>query len=158
MNVNEADKTKGIYRKFNVERVDGSSGPGRKHEHCRYYVLDLDHDSHAPAAIRAYADSCRADYPALAADMDAIYGEGESSPAPDGAKLWIVMKWIPNGFPDFQGVFGSVERAIQACRTDLHCVCPATVGIELGQESTEWLGAWYPLRQPRPQNTGRNIR
>ena len=73
MNVNDADKTKGLYRKFNVERTDGSSGPGGKHEHCRYYVLDLDHDPHAPAAIRAYADSCRSDYLVLAADLDAIF-------------------------------------------------------------------------------------
>jgi len=77
MNVNDADKTKGLYRKFNVERTDGSSGPGGKHERCRYYVLDLDHDPHAPAAIRAYADSCRSDYPVLAADLDAMFPNAE---------------------------------------------------------------------------------
>ena len=70
MNVNDVEKTTGLYHKFDVTRTDGSSGPGGKHEHCRYFVLDLDHDPHAPAAIRAYADSCRADYPALAADLD----------------------------------------------------------------------------------------
>lgn len=90
MNVTDDDKTKGLYRKFTVERTDGSSGPGGKHEHCHYYVLDLDHDPHAPAAIRAYADSCRAEYPALAADLDRLFpnatGQGRREatyPAPD---------------------------------------------------------------------------
>lgn len=64
------DKTRGIYHKFEVTRVDGSSAPGGKHCGCYYFVLDLDHDPHAKAALRAYADSCRAEYPRLAADLD----------------------------------------------------------------------------------------
>lgn len=69
MNTNDADKNKGIYQKFRVERTDGSSAPGGKHENCRYFVLDLDHDPHAPAALRTYAHSCVTDYPALAHDL-----------------------------------------------------------------------------------------
>lgn len=72
MNTNDADKTKGLYNKFTVTRTDGSSGPGGKHEHCRYFVLDLDHDPHAQAAILAYANSCRDTYPMLAADLDTL--------------------------------------------------------------------------------------
>lgn len=60
---------KGIYEKFKVERTDGQSEPGKKHHGCRYFVLDLDHDDHAGAAIEAYADSCEREYPALAADL-----------------------------------------------------------------------------------------
>ena len=61
----------GIYRKFAVERVDGSSSPGGKHEHCEYFVLDWRHDPYAIPAARAYADACEAMYPGLAADLRA---------------------------------------------------------------------------------------
>jgi hypothetical protein len=81
-----ADTGRGLYRKFIVERTDGSSASGGKHEHCRYFVLDLDHDRHAPAAIRAYADSCRSEYPALAADLDrACPPAPAAAPAPPGS-------------------------------------------------------------------------
>lgn len=64
-----SDKEKGIYNKFTVTRNDGSSEMGQKHEGCRYFVLDLTHDAHAPAAIQAYAESCENDYPELARDL-----------------------------------------------------------------------------------------
>lgn len=63
------DRSRGIYHKFDVTRTDGSSEPGGKHHGCFYFVLDLDHDPHAKAALQAYADSCRADYPKLADDL-----------------------------------------------------------------------------------------
>lgn len=63
------DRSRGIYHKFNVTRTDGSSEPDGKHHGCFYFVLDLDHDPHAKAALQAYADSCRADYPTLADDL-----------------------------------------------------------------------------------------
>lgn len=63
--------TTGLFHKFNVERVDGTSAPGQKHDGCDYFVLDLTHDPHALPALRAYAQSCRADYPKLADDLDA---------------------------------------------------------------------------------------
>jgi len=66
------DRTRGIYHKFNVTRTDGKSAPGQKHENCFYFVLDCDHDPHARAALQAYAESCRADYPALAVDISNI--------------------------------------------------------------------------------------
>ena len=66
------DTTKGIYNKFEVTRTDGSSRPGKKHEHCRYFVLDLDHDPHANAALMAYAASCAKTHPVLAGDLLAI--------------------------------------------------------------------------------------
>lgn len=64
-----SDKEKGIYRKFNVSRTDGSSEPGGKHEDCTYFVLDLDHDPHAKAALRAYQKSCCDDFPELGSDL-----------------------------------------------------------------------------------------
>lgn len=63
------DTTKGIYHKFDVRRTDGSSEPGGKHENCRYFILDLDHDPHAASALDGYARSCRREYPLLAEDL-----------------------------------------------------------------------------------------
>lgn len=63
------DKNRGLYSKFVIQRTDGSSLPGGKHVDCDYFVLDLSHDPHAIAALRAYADSCAHDYPQLAADL-----------------------------------------------------------------------------------------
>jgi hypothetical protein len=59
----------GLYRKFSVERTDGSSEPGGKHEHCNYFVLDWAHDKYARAAALAYATACEAEYPDLARDL-----------------------------------------------------------------------------------------
>ncbi len=63
------DTERGLYDKYKVERNDGSSAPGGKHENCEYFVLDLEHDKHAKAAIRAYAESCKKEYPGLAKDL-----------------------------------------------------------------------------------------
>lgn len=71
----------GIFRKFIVTRVDGSDQPGGKHHGCRYFVLDMDHDAHAPAALRTYADSCAETHPQLAADLRAEFGSA-AQPAP----------------------------------------------------------------------------
>jgi hypothetical protein len=81
----------GIFRKFEVRRVDGSDQPGGKHHGCRYFVLDMDHDAHAPAALRAYADSCANSHPQLAADLRTEFGKGEGVAARklDAARGWI---------------------------------------------------------------------
>ena len=63
-------RSEGLYRKFHVTRTDGRSQKGRKHHGCEYFVLDLDHDPHALPALKAYEESCRADYPALAYDLE----------------------------------------------------------------------------------------
>lgn len=73
----------GIYRKFIVERVDGSSGAGKKHEHCAYFVLDWMHDPFVVAAARAYADACASKYPALADDLRSRADEAEKRWASD---------------------------------------------------------------------------
>lgn len=67
-----SDEAKGLYRKYEIVRTDGSSAEGGKHEDCRYFVLDLDHDEHAMRALAAYADSCEPEYPLLAADLRLI--------------------------------------------------------------------------------------
>ena len=63
------DRGRGLYNKFTVARTDGSSEPGGKHAGCEYFVLDLDHDKHAAAALEAYAASCWEEYPFLADDL-----------------------------------------------------------------------------------------
>lgn len=75
----ERNKTKpaeeqGVFRKFNVQRTDGSSEPGGKHHGCEYFVLDVGHDRHAKAALNAYVLSCQPSHPELAKDMAARYG------------------------------------------------------------------------------------
>lgn len=67
-----SDPTKGVFHKYEVTRTDGSSSPGRKHEGCAYFVLDVDHDEFAVPALEAYAAACKAKFPALAADLEAI--------------------------------------------------------------------------------------
>jgi len=63
------DKTRGLYRKFNITRTDGASEAGRKHNGCDYFVLDLTHDQFAFQALMAYAFACEKEYPLLAADL-----------------------------------------------------------------------------------------
>lgn len=63
------NRAQGVYRKFDVRRVDGSSEPGGKHHGCEYFVLDVTHDPHARAALAAYAAAVEATHPTLAADM-----------------------------------------------------------------------------------------
>jgi len=70
-----SDKTRGLYGKFTVIRKDGSSLFGCKHHNCDYFVLDLSHDEHAISALKAYADSCRNEYPLLANDLDKLSQE-----------------------------------------------------------------------------------
>lgn len=63
------DTKRGLYGKYKVERNDGGSAPGGKHERCEYFVLDLEHDKHAKAALKAYAESCKKEFPQLALDL-----------------------------------------------------------------------------------------
>lgn len=63
------DTQRGLYRKFKIERTDGSSAVGGKHAQCAYFVLDLEHDDFARSALEAYAEACRKTHPDLAADI-----------------------------------------------------------------------------------------
>lgn len=55
--------------KYDVRRVNDFRG---KHLHCRYFVLDLNHDKFSKAALTAYADACEQEYPLLAKDIRAM--------------------------------------------------------------------------------------
>lgn len=80
-------QTCGIYGKFRVQRVDGKDAPGERHHNCRYFVLDLNHDPHAKPAMAAYADSCEAGYPALAADCRKEAGDAVTALAAAQARI-----------------------------------------------------------------------
>ena len=63
------DRNRGLYEKFIVERTDGQSEPGRKHDECEYFVLDLTHDPFALPALMSYWAACEDEYPLLARDL-----------------------------------------------------------------------------------------
>ena len=64
-----SDKSTGLYEKFYVARLDGSSQAGGKHEACDYFVLDWKHDPFAIPAALAYAEACENEFPELAHDL-----------------------------------------------------------------------------------------
>ena len=63
------DTNPGLHAKYTVRRNDGRSGPGQKHEHCHYFVLDVDHDEFAFEAMRQYAGACFQKFPELSRDI-----------------------------------------------------------------------------------------
>lgn len=65
----EYDRENGVYRKYDVRRVDDPKG---KHDACWYFVLDPKHDRHARVALAAYAEAVRLDYPQLSDDLRAV--------------------------------------------------------------------------------------
>lgn len=62
----QPDRERGLYGKFHVSRVHDPEG---RHANCEYFVLDLEHDKHAAAALEAYAISCGGEFHALAQDL-----------------------------------------------------------------------------------------
>jgi hypothetical protein len=63
-------KKRGLYAKFTVERTDGSSGPGGKHDGCRYFVIDVTHDKHAAGVLEVYANAIAEENPKLYDDLN----------------------------------------------------------------------------------------
>jgi hypothetical protein len=68
------DTKRGLYQKYRVERIEDHTS---KHSECPFFVLDLRHDPHARAALRAYIKSCRDEYPILALDLGQWLAEVE---------------------------------------------------------------------------------
>lgn len=58
--------------KFVVRRSNGSSRKGKKHHGCEYFVLDINHDPFATAALKAYAVACSQAYPQLAKGLETL--------------------------------------------------------------------------------------
>lgn len=86
------DRHRGLYRKYEIRRTDGSSEPGGKHEHCTYFVLDMEHDPAAVDALDAYRIACREAYPVLSEELRRWVtarrsGLAEGSPFGEGGPL-----------------------------------------------------------------------
>lgn len=65
--MNISDRTRGLYRKYSVQRLRDPEG---KHDNCWYFVLDPTHDPIARVALNAYADEAgRRGFHALATDL-----------------------------------------------------------------------------------------
>lgn len=102
---------------------------------CKGFALEIEEDRERP---------CPVCYPGPAdSSLDS-----ENAPT-TGSPVCLVYQWR-DGTAEFQGVFTSEAKAINACRTENHCVCPATMDEELPQESGPWHGAWYPHLESRP--------
>ena len=84
----------GVFRKFNVQRTDGSDQPGGKHHGCEYFVLDVAHDQHAKPALEAYAVACATTHPQLSADMRERYGLQAQAAAEPVA--WLIEYVLPH--------------------------------------------------------------
>lgn len=112
----------GLYSKFDVRRVDGSSEPGGKHHDCEYFVLDMTHNQHARAALRAYADACASTHPELSADLIARYAlapieQPAAAPIPEDCDVRnILLDVVPGEDGEGQEVYArnvaDVERLL----------------------------------------------
>lgn len=65
----QIDKIVGLYHKYYVERTDGSSSNGKKHEYCKYFVIDMTHDKFAADALLAYSIACKDKFPVLSNEL-----------------------------------------------------------------------------------------
>ena len=63
------EKEPGLYRKFEVRRVDGRDLAGRDKSNAKYFVLDYVNDPYAKVALEAYATACTHALPELARDL-----------------------------------------------------------------------------------------
>lgn len=83
------DRTRGLYRKYELFRVRHSYGREyRERVTDPFFALRYTTDPHAAVALRAYADSCEADYPVLAAELrEALRGQPECE-CHEPACLW----------------------------------------------------------------------
>ncbi|ARK80981.1 hypothetical protein BOC40_11660 [Burkholderia pseudomallei] len=111
----------GLYRKFDVRRVDGSSEPGGKHHDCEHFVLDMMHDQHARAALRAYADACASTHPELSVDLIARYGlspveQHEAAPAEalTDHMFGMFLRAIPKRLSDDEGDRDALRKACES--------------------------------------------
>ena len=109
----------GLFRKFEVRRVDGTDRPGGKHHGCRYFVLDVDHDPCAHAALTAYAAACETTHPALAHDLRAKWGAAPCAQgAPDSEGVVSREQWIAQAARVYQ-IAGETESAARDAATAL---------------------------------------
>lgn len=109
--------SEGLYEKFKVIRMDGKDAPGEKHHGCKYFVLDLDHDPHAVAAIAAYEKSCRQENPVLAGNLETwLWGQENyegTTPAEELASLLSyteIVQGLPGGMVNREALLKKLRK------------------------------------------------
>jgi Rad3-related DNA helicase len=63
----EDEQPGGLENRYRVEKLVDPAG---KHDRCKFFVLDPEHDVHARDALRQYAIACKHSNPKLAQDID----------------------------------------------------------------------------------------
>lgn len=65
-------------------------------------------------------------------------------------KLWICGQYKRGEFPDtiwdFQGIFDSEEKAIEACRDENYFIMPFILNQQCPHETVENAEACYPIK------------
>jgi hypothetical protein len=64
----KSDQEQGIYGRYLISRTDKWNAQN-KHFACEYFVLDWNHDKFTIPAMKAYAEACKSEFPALAEDI-----------------------------------------------------------------------------------------
>lgn len=57
---------------------------------------------------------------------------------------WICGRWTNNVMWEFQGLFDTEQKAIDACKSDRYFIAPAVVNEELTEVSESWPGCYFP--------------
>ena len=122
---------RGLYKKYYVERTDGKSANGEKHEKCKYFVIDIDHDKFAGAALLEYADRCKDDHPELS-HLECVKIAMAKMAAPKKFEIPTKKTWtLKKEYEDFCSEF-----LIQSVKTvtDVNPVGPSAQYYDLHEE------------------------
>jgi hypothetical protein len=57
---------------------------------------------------------------------------------------------------DFQGLYTSKDKAIEACKTKNHFIGPAVLNDPVPENQHEWPGAYYPLAENQEGTHGKD--
>jgi hypothetical protein len=102
------DLGEGLLPKYHVKRNDDPRG---KHDACRYFVLDPEHDLVARRALAYYANDAREEgYTALADDLEAWVRSLWDAPTASVEQALPCPSGIADGRPDRCGLFAHPAR------------------------------------------------
>jgi len=58
--------------------------------------------------------------------------------------LWLCGQWVNDKEWEFQGIFDSEQKAIDACAHDDYWIAPVKLNETYPQETVQMPGAYYP--------------
>lgn len=134
------DTKRGLYQKYRVERIEDHAG---KHNDCPFFVLDIKHDRFARAALITYACVCRAEYPALADDIEKLIRDTSYDPCVDESMAPELRETI--GQLAYEAGEAFYVKATNACYTRVW-----TDLSGLDQEAYRHIGeaiVWWTLKE-----------